>query len=321
MATEAESRRVLVGGAINTDLVARVQRAPERGETVTGSRFDIFGGGKGANQAVAAARCGAPVAMLGAVGADAFGRDRLADLRAEGIDVEGVAVIDGVASGVALITVEAGGDNRIAYVPGATLDVAPEAAPAALERARAGVVLTTLELPLPTLTALYDAARAAGATVLLNATPEAASGTELVRRTDILIVNETEALDLLGGDRDGQSWEAVAASLRALGPATVVVTLGADGALVATADAVETIPAPPVAAVDTTAAGDAFCGALAARLAAGDDVLSAARYGVRAAALSVTKAGAQPSIPTAADIERWTPGSAVAGQTATGGGT
>lgn len=303
MATNAATGRVLVAGATNTDLVARVHRAPEQGETVTGSRFDVFGGGKGANQAVAAARSGAPVAMLGAVGPDDFGRDRLADLRGDGIDVAGVAVIDDVASGVALITVEAGGDNRIAYVPGATLKVTTEPALAALARYRPTVVLTTLELPLPTLSALYEAARASGATILLNATPEAASGKDLARQANVLIVNETEVVDLLGGERGKRSWEAIATALRELGPSTVVITLGGDGALVATGDRVEMLPAPPVEVVDTTAAGDAFCGAMAARLAAGDDVLAAAKYGVRAASLSVTKAGAQPSIPAADAIE------------------
>jgi ribokinase len=302
-------------------LVARVQRAPERGETVTGSRFDIFGGGKGANQAVAAARAGAPVAMLGAVGQDDFGRDRLADLRRDGIDIESVAVIEGVASGVALITVEASGDNRIAYVPGATLTVTSEPALAALERSRPDVVLATLELPPPTLTALFAADLVADATILLNATPEAASGAELVREVDILIVNETEAVDVLGGERGERSWKAVASALRELGPSTVVITLGGEGALVATGNRFELLPAPPVEVVDTTAAGDTFCGAMAARLAAGDDVLAAATYGIRAASLSVTKAGAQPSIPTAAEIERLTYGSADEGRSATGNGT
>ena len=293
---------VLVAGAINTDLVGRCARAPAAGETVTGTGFAVFGGGKGANQAVAAARAGVATAMLGAVGADEFGRQRLADLLGEGIDVSDVATLDGVASGVALITVEDAGENRILYVPGATLSVAAERARAAFDRSRPSVVLMTLELPAETLLALRTAARAEGVRIVLNATPEPVGGRSLAEGADALIVNETEARDLIGAEGGDSSWEDVVERLAALGPAIVVVTLGSQGALVRTVDGATIISAPAVTVVDTTGAGDAFCGVFTARLAEGWDAVAAAREGVVAGALAVTKSGAQPSMPTANEI-------------------
>lgn len=301
----AGERGVLVAGTINTDLVARVEHAPEAGETVTGRSFAIFGGGKAANQAVAAARSGVPTAMLGALGEDDFGRQRLADLRAEGIDVESVGRTSEAASGVALITVEeASGQNRIAYVPGATLTVAPDAAVAAVERVRPSVLLATLELPLPTLDRLVDAARGAGATIVLNASPEAAGGRSLLSRVDVLVVNEVEAGDLLGRPVDAGTGAEAATALLESGPRRVVVTLGAAGAVVAADGRVDRLAAPVVAVVDTTGAGDAFVGAMAARLAEGSDVVGAARAGVVAGSLATTRAGAQPSMPRREEIER-----------------
>ncbi len=294
---------VLVAGAINTDLVAQVRKAPDAGETVTGSAFAVFGGGKGANQAFAAARSGAVTAMLGAVGDDDFGRQRLADLGGEGIDTTGVAVTDRAASGVALIIVDETGQNRIAYVPGATSTIDPDHAIEALRRVRPRVVLTTLELPLAALQALYAEARVIGATIINNATPEPADGRDVAVMADILIANETEASDLLGiriGERD---WLEVAQALRGLGPRAAIVTLGESGAVVAADDIAERLPAPRVAVVDSTGAGDAFCGAFAARLAAGREILTAARAGVVAGSLAVTKAGAQPSMPRREEID------------------
>lgn len=299
---------VLVAGAINTDLVAWVRRAPAAGETVTGSRFGVFGGGKGANQAVAAARSGARTAMLGAVGRDDFGRSRLADLQAEGIVIEGVAIIDGVASGVALIIVDQEGENRIAYVPGSTLMVTADQAVETLRRTQPAVVLTTLELPPPALEALYREAREIGATIVCNAAPEPASGKQLARQADVLIVNETEAAELLGVPARRDDWPAVAMALTKLledAGRTAIVTLGADGAVIARDERTWHFPAPSVEVVDTTGAGDAFCGAFAARLAAGADILQAAEAGVVAGSIAVTREGAQPSMPRREDIERF----------------
>jgi ribokinase len=293
---------VLVGGAINTDLVARVRHAPEAGETVTGSEFNVFGGGKGANQALAAARSGARTIMLGGLGDDDFGRQRLADLRADGIDTASVRISDRLASGVALITVEDSGQNRIAYVPGATLGLLPSDGVDAFERSRPAVVLTTLELPLGTLRQLYRAARAAGAKIVLNATPEPESGAELVPLCDVLIVNETESLALLGGS-GGTDWPAAAASLQRLGPSRVIITLGADGVVGRIDDRLLAVPAPAVKVVDTTGAGDAFCGAYAARLSEGAGDAEAIKSGLAAGSLAVTVAGAQRSMPRRSEVD------------------
>jgi ribokinase len=298
------SGSVLVAGAINTDLVAQVTRAPEAGETVTGSAFAVFGGGKGANQAVAAARSGAATSIVGALGADDFGRQRLADLAAEGIDTSGVAITDRAASGVALIVVDETGQNRIAYVPGATATITPDQAAAALHRSRPRVLLTTLELPAAALAAQYADARSLGATIINNATPEPAQGREIAVGADILVVNETEAVDLLevgSGDRD---WLDVARALSGLGPRTVIITLGEAGAVVVSETVAQRLPALKVDVVDSTGAGDAFCGAFAARIAVGDDVLTAARIGVIAGSLAVTRAGAQPSMPRWTEIQQ-----------------
>jgi ribokinase len=299
------SRPVLVAGAINTDLVARVVRAPDAGETVTGSTFAIFGGGKGANQAIAAARSGAPTAMFGALGDDDFGRQRRADLDAEGIDTASVARSTTAASGVALIVVEEEtGQNRISYVPGATMTLTSEQARVAVERVMPAVVLTTLEPPPQTLNALVAAGKELGATIVLNATPEAAGAKSLLDRIDVLVVNETEAEDLLGYAVMAATGEEAARSLAALGPGTAVITLGAAGAAVAHGGKTASFPAPRVDVVDTTGAGDAFCGAFAADLARGVDPFVAARTGVAAGSLATTIPGAYPGIPHRESIQR-----------------
>jgi ribokinase len=295
---------VLVAGAINTDLVARVAKAPDAGETVTGSTFAIFGGGKGANQAIGAARSGGPTAMLGALGDDDFGRQRRADLDAEGIDTRFVARSTTAASGVALIVVEEEtGQNRISYVPGATMTLAPEQARAAVDRVKPQVVLTTLEPPPEMLDALLDASKQHGATIVLNATPEAIGAKPLLDRVDVLVVNETEAEDLLGHAVSAGNGEEAARSLAELGPETVVVTLGATGAIIAHGGQTASLPAPSVDVVDTTGAGDAFCGAFAADLARGVDPFLAARTGVVAGSLATTIPGAYPGIPRHDAIE------------------
>ena len=292
------ARPVLVAGSINTDLVARVTKAPEAGETVTGSAFAIFGGGKGANQAIATARSAAPTAMLGALGDDDFGRARRADLEADGIDTESVARSETAPSGVALIVVEeASGQNRIAYVPGATWTISPAQAQAAIERVQPAVILMTLEPPFAALDALLDAGRAIGATTVLNASPEAIGARKFLDRVDVLVVNETEAEDLLGYAVASANGADAALALSALGPTTIAITLGAAGAVVAHAGETRAFPAPPVEVVDTTAAGDSFSGAFAADLARGADPFTAARAGVVAGSLATTVPGAYPSIP------------------------
>ncbi|MFM8593285.1 MAG: PfkB family carbohydrate kinase, partial [Chloroflexota bacterium] len=205
----------------------------------------------------------------------------------------------------ALITVEeASGQNRIAYIPGATTTVTADAARNACERVRPQVVLATLELPESARVALFAAAREHGATVVVNATPEAVGARTHLPVIDVLIVNETEASDLLGYEVGPENAAEAAAGLAAMGPSAIAITLGAAGAVVLTPDGVSSLPAPKVTVVDTTGAGDAFCGAVAARLAAGQSVAEAAQAGVIAGSLATTKAGAQPSMPTAAEIAR-----------------
>ena len=297
--------RVVVGGAINTDLVATTPRYPDTGETVTGTSFAMFGGGKGGNQAVAAARSGAAVAIVGGVGDDAFGAARLADLAADGIDTSAVQRVAGVSSGVALIEVEAGGDNRILYVPGATLGVDAGRAVADLGEATIAVLLLTLELERAVIDRLIARAREDGALVVVNATPEPERAAQLLDHIDVLIVNETEALALSGpSGSEHVDWPERAARLRGRGVGAVLITLGGDGALWLDDDGLLRVAAPPVRVVDTTGAGDTVCGAFVAAVARGERARDAVRIGVTAGSLACTVAGAQPSIPMRAAIDR-----------------
>ena len=281
----------MVVGSANLDLVARTLRLPGPGETVLGSDFAQHPGGKGLNQAVAAARAGVTVAFLGAVGDDDAGRTLRTVAANEGIDMSGLRVADGVATGRAVITVDDSGENSIVVIPGANARVHVDVLPAAT------VVLAQLEVPVATVIAAFAAARSAGSRTMLNPAPVPVDGLsdELLSLCDILVPNEHE-VELLGGvDR-----------LLASGVGAVVVTQGAAGVTVtevpgATTWSVEAFEVDPV---DTTGAGDAFCGALAARLAGGDDLRPAVRYAAAGGALATTSAGAVPSLPHAADIER-----------------
>ena len=295
-------KRILVAGTINTDLVVRTRRAPEAGETITGLSFDIFGGGKGANQAVAAARAGGKVSMLSGVGDDDFGRQRRADLAAEQVSTESVITTDRASSGVALITVEETGQNRIAYVPGAGWKVRPQDAIAALDTVQPDLVLGTLELKQDTLAALFSTARERRIPIICNGTPEPSEGIDLIPFADVLVVNEQEAIELTGTPSD--DWAAVAETLTELGPRTVILTLGEEGAYLWQDGAGEAIPTIAVDVVDTTGAGDAFCGAFASFYSELTDLREAVQKAVIAGSLAVTRPGAQPSIATLSEIER-----------------
>jgi ribokinase len=267
---------------------------------VLGGEFAIYGGGKGANQAIAAARAGAAVVMAGCLGDDTFGTERLADLCREGIDVAPVRRLSGTASGVALIGVDATGQNSIMVASGANSRVTPEIV-SALRLTPGDVLLAQLELPLPVVAAGLSAARRAGALAVLNAAPMHPDVRELLPATDCLIVNEVEAADLLGRAVP-EIDTATLAALVALGPRQVIVTLGAAGVVLQQDDMTWQVPALPVTPVDTIGAGDAFCGALAAGLAARLDLHAAARQGVVAGGLAVTQPGAQAGLPYAAEI-------------------
>jgi ribokinase len=241
--------------------------------------------------------------MLGALGDDDFGRQRVEDLRSDGIDVASVLISRDAPSGVALIVVDAAGQNRISYVPGATATIPADWAVAAFHRVMPDIVLSTNELPQAALVALFELARNEGSRVIMNATPEPSIGRQLLPLVDILIVNETEAAELL----DGQApvdWVVATKELRQLGPDSVVMTLGADGAVCNFGGDVFRVAAPEVSVVDTTGAGDALSGAFAARLALDNDVHNAVRAGIAAGSLAVTMDGAQRSMPHRDDVHR-----------------
>jgi ribokinase len=288
------------------DLVARAPRLPHPGETLAGRTFAQVAGGKGGNQAVAAARLGAQVSMLGCVGADANGAQLRAGLEAEGIDC--VAVETGrEATGVALIIVDDASQNAIVIVAGSNGEVTPDTiARHEAVLAAADVVICQLETPLDTVQAALTTARRLGKTVILNPAP--ATGplpAEWLPLIDYLIPNELEAATLTGLPVGSPEEAATAAAvLRAAGARNVLVTLGPRGVQAALEGAAPALyDAPKVKAVDTTAAGDTFIGGFAAQLAQGASVDAAIRFAQRAAALSVTRAGAQPSIPTRAEVE------------------
>lgn len=297
--------RVLVVGSINVDLVCRAERHPRPGETLPGSDFATHPGGKGANQAVAAARSGADTHMLGRVGDDGFGREQVEFLSNQGIRTDGVRRTEGVATGVALIVVDEMGENSIVVVPGANGRVVVEDIDVAF--APGDVVVCQFEVPLEVVRGAFESARAAGATTVLNPAPASSCSPELLAMADILVVNESE-LSFFSRTEEADPANAadVAQSLRALRTApgqVVVATLGAHGLVALVGDEAIGLSGHAVKAVDTTGAGDTFVGALAARIAAGASSREALDYANTAASICVERAGAGPSIPTAREVE------------------
>jgi ribokinase len=306
MSAGADKAAVVVVGSLNMDLVTRAARMPGPGETLSGDSFATLPGGKGANQAVAIARLGARVAMIGCVGEDAYGEHLRGALLAEGIDCQGVTTIQGVSTGVASIMVDSNGQNAIIVVPGANGRLTPalvQGFDALLGAAQ--VVICQLEVPDETVAHVLSRARAQGKTVILNPAPAAAAlPAQWYALIDYLIPNESEAAVLSGVVVDSPAAAEVAArKLLAGGAGKVIVTLGEQGALLVSAQRVVHFKAPRVKAVDTTAAGDTFVGGFAAALAQGQSEDDAIRFAQLAAALSVTRAGAQPSIPHRAEVE------------------
>jgi ribokinase len=298
--------QILVVGSSNTDMIVRLARIPGPGETVIGGKFSTAPGGKGANQAVGAARAGGQVTFVGRLGVDTLGEDALANLRADGIDVAHVVRDRTAPSGVALIFVGGGGENSIAVASGAN----DRLTPADVRRAQAAfhrtdILLVQLETPLAAVTAAIDLATKAGAQVILNPAPARPLPPGLLRKVSILTPNEHEA-ELLTGIKvtDGASASQAANHLLRLGVGTVILTLGARGAFIADGGAGAWLPAFKVKAVDTTAAGDIFNGALAVALAEGRPLSAAVDFAQAAAALSVTRLGAQPSAPRRREIDR-----------------
>ena len=293
---------MLVVGSINVDLVVSVAVLPGRGETVAGGLFAQHQGGKGANQAVAAARMGARVAFVGAVGPDDYGRAALDELRAEGIDVSRITIssLTAESTGIALIIVDGRGQNQIAVASGANARVDGRFVSKALRDSpvAGSVLLSNFEVRDDAVVAGAQFGAASGMTLLVNPAPARAIASELIALRPILIPNELEA-EALTGERDPV---AAGRLLAARTGNTVIVTIGARGAVIVTTSAVEHIPVPYVEVLDTTGAGDTFCGALAAEIAAGSDLSTAARVAVRAASLSTTARGARGAMPTRAMV-------------------
>ena len=293
-------KTVLVVGSVNMDMVARSERLPLPGETLVGECFVMAPGGKGANQAVAAARLGAPVVFVSRVGTRQHGEALLQALDSEGVDCAGVVRDPLALPGIAVIMVASvGGENAIVYVPGSNADLSVadvEASHGALQAA--AVVVAQLEVPMPVIQRAFELARKTGAITVLNAAPALAVPPALLALTDWLVVNETEAM-LMSGAPDERS---AAQQLLERGPQQVLVTLGAAGVLLCTAAGIEHLPAQIVVAVDTVGAGDTFVGGLATGLQEGRSAVDAVRLGQAAAAIAVSRSGVQTAMPFRAEL-------------------
>ncbi len=291
---------VVVVGSVNVDFFVRVTRLPVPGETVLGGEHWRAQGGKGANQAVAARRVGADVALVGAVGSDDLGSSALAALNSEAIDTRWLRRVEGDTTGVALIMVDAAGENLIAVASGANARLAPADVEGAIDALRPSVVLANLEVPDESVIAAARSAARAGATFVLNPAPFRPLSTELLSLVDVLTPNEHEAADLLG--RDGGPWDDLYELLSECGLKQLVVTLGDRGAQMLSAHGGTRLPAQPVRAIDATGAGDAFNGVLAASLAEGMASEESVRQAVAAGTLATLQRGARAGMPTRSQL-------------------
>jgi ribokinase len=301
------SERLVVVGAMNMDLAVATQELPKKGESVLGSSILQSPGGKGANQAVAAALVGGTVSLISMRGDDQYGRELIDSAIASGVDVSLVQVSDEELTGTAVIAVDSHGDNMIVISPGANSLITPEIASANLKNAKdVSVVSICGELPLPTIKAALETAGPLGAISVLNLSPYNPAALEFLGLAKVLVVNQHEAADITGIPNPLQDWPATIAGFAALGCSTVVVTLGADGAMIL--DCLDPSSAPikvdsiKVNAVDTTGCGDAFTGAMCVELANGKDISTAVKFAVQVAAYAATSAGAQRSYGTREQI-------------------
>jgi len=297
--------RITVVGSLNMDLVVRAPHLPIPGETIIGRDFRTIPGGKGANQAVAAAKLGAQVTMIGRVGDDDFGRAQLRNLNELGVDTTHVIVDPEAATGIALITLDASGQNTIVLASGANMRLTREDINAAQDAiVQSDALVLQLESPLEVVTYAIDMAHAEGVKVILNPAPARPLPNETLAKLDYLIPNESETALLTGIEvADINSAREATERLHEEGVGTVILTLGARGAFLASAEESIHIPGYNVEVVDTTAAGDAFVGGFAVALAEDRDLIEAIRFANAAGALAVTKLGAQPSLPTRAEVE------------------
>ncbi len=305
------SGRIVVVGSLNADLVVRVHRFPTPGETVLGRDFALFPGGKGANQAYAAALLRGRVEMIGAVGDDAYGELLTENLRSAGVDVTGVRR-HSISTGVALISVDEGGQNEIVVAAGANSLLSPEHVTLQRDRfAAAAVLLVQLEVPLPAVRAAMELAREAGACVILDPAPVVGGAESLLALADYVTPNESELAELAKAEGVARSYDEATAQARVVlscGAKHVVAKLGSRGALLVSSDREAPWPAIPVVPVDTTAAGDVWNGAFATALAEGRSVNDAGTFANAAAAFSVTRRGAQPAMPTRDELDVWSKG-------------
>lgn len=308
-AFEMKTPQIVVIGSVNTDMVVKGSRLPGPGVTVTGGQFVMAAGGKGANQAVAAARLGADVTLVAKVGRDVFGDQAIENFKRERVRTDCIVRDDVNATGVALILVDDAGENMISVASGANHALTPDEIAAAAGRIRsADLVMLQLEIPMDTVCAAARIAAEAGVPVILDPAPAAPLPDELLRHVAYLTPNESEAERLTGVVvNDEASAKEAAARLRTAGASCVIVTLGANGALVAAPDRTELVPGERVEAVDTTAAGDAFNGGLAQALGSRLELIEAVRQACRVGALSAAKLGAQPSLPTAEELLSFEP--------------
>lgn len=295
---------VFVVGSINQDFVLKVGHRPKPGETVTNADLSLHNGGKGANQAAAAALLGASVAMLGRVGDD-LGGPLVRALEDKGVDTSFVEAVEDEATGAAFITLTPDGENAITVAPGANRRILPEDIDAVSEAiGEAAVLVAQMEVSPETVARAVEVAWEGGGRALVNLAPPMELPNGTLEKLDPLVVNEHEAAFLLGEKVEGVDGTLSAApELLSLGPRSVVITLGSNGAVYAEGDGVEHVPSPEVEVVDTTGAGDAFVGALAARLSKGASLKEAVSYAVRAGAAAVTEEGAQGALPTPEKVE------------------
>ena len=312
--------RVVVVGSANVDVITRVGHLPTPGQTLLGTEAAFQPGGKGANQAVAACRLGADTTFYAAIGADAFGGQIRDALGVEHVHLEHLVEVVGETTGMAMIVVAADGENTIVVAPGANRAVDLSIVDGLRQTLEPGdVVVMQLEIPIETVLGAASAAQAAGARVVLNAAPLPKPGDvaldTLLRVVDVLIVNETEALDLAGrkAPSTADGWITLAGDLLRHGPSACVITLGGQGAVAHDRDGGWTQPAFAATVVDTTGAGDAFCGALAAALANNNTLPDAVRRGCAAGALATGKLGAQSALPTTGELDQFLRGEASVG--------
>jgi ribokinase len=298
--------KILVIGSSNTDLIAKVERFPLAGETITGKLFLQAMGGKGANQALAAHRSGGDVRFVTCLGSDANGNNALQYYMAEGLDVSLALKVEDAPTGTAMILVNDEGENVIVITPGANHKLSPAYISTLSEEiSNASMIMLQMEIPFDTVTKVCELAKAHQTPVLLNVAPAKKIDGSLIRLVDILVVNETEIETICGRQIDAIGEEGVIDMLLAMGASTVILTLGKKGCVVKSKTLHHHIPAFEVDTIDSTAAGDTFCGALVAQLSQDVDIVEAIRFATAAAAICVTRIGAQPSIPKEKDIRNF----------------